>query len=153
MEKTFKTISIGDTIYQLCDTYELGNPEKTQVHSILVTSLSIDKDNGNLLINKITTYNGSSYWSIIVKAEKLNRTYYRFEPEQNTHRKGFFFLNAEDANYIVKRAVIKKINTLEKSIPTYIAKCKKDVEGLRSVFHEILNPSYYPEYRVLKETV
>lgn len=140
-------------IYQLCDTYELGNPEKTQVHSILVTSLSIDKENGNLLINKITPYSGSSYWSIVVKAEKLNKAYYRFEPEQNTHRKGFFFLNADEANYIVKRAVIKKIGSIEKSIPNHIAKCKKEVEGLRVTFWEILNPSFHPEYDVLTPTI
>lgn len=147
--KTLKQLSIGDTIYQLCDQYDLGKPDRTQVKPILINSLSVDDKNGNLLINQVHPYSGGSYWSIVVKADKLHKSYYKFEPEQNTHRKGFFFINEQDANYIVKRAVIGKINSIEKSIPSYINKSKKEIEYLRVAFYEILNPSYYPEFKIL----
>lgn len=149
--KTFKNISIGDTIYQLCDAYNLGKPDKEQVIPVVIKSLQVDEKNGNLLINPIVPYSGGAYWSIVVKSEKLNKSYYRFEPEQNSHRKGFFFLNESEANYIVKRAVIKKINSIEQSIPSHVARCKKEIEDLRVSFYEILNPSFHPEFKILAQ--
>lgn len=149
--KTFKELSIGDTIYRLCSKYELGKPDKQQVNKIIVQMISIDKTTGNLLINQTTTYTREQYWDIIVKAEKLNKSYYRFDPEQNTHRAGFYFLNADDANYIVRRAVVAKINEIEKSIPAYIARSKKEIEGLRSTFYEILNPSQHADFQIITQ--
>lgn len=147
--KTFKTLSIGDVIYRLCDTYELGKPDKTQVHKIIIESLSIDTKNGNLLINQVHPYSGGSYWSIIISSEKLNRTYYRFEPKENAYRSGLYFVNESDANYIVRRAVIRKINDIEKSIPETIKARKTEITDLREAFYEILNPSFHPEYSII----
>lgn len=153
MKKTFKQISIGDTIYQLCDNYDLGKTDKTQVIKVLIKSLSVDEKNGNLLINQINPYSGGSYWSIVVLAEKLNKCYYTFNPETNTYRKGYFFTNEYEANYIVRRTVIRRINAIEKSIPETIKSSKKEIEDLRIAFYEILNPSFHPEYNILQETV
>lgn len=147
--KIFKQLSIGDTIYRMCDQYDLGKPDKMQIYKIKIDSLSIDEKNGNLLINQIHPYSGNSYWSIVVKSEKTNKSYYRSDPEQNTFRKGFYFLNENEINYIVKRTVIKKINSIEKSIPETINSKKKEIEDLRIAFHEILNPTYYPDYNIL----
>lgn len=147
--KIFKQLSIGDTIYRLCSSYELGNPDKQQVSKIIVECMSVDKNNGNLLINEIITHSRERYWSIIISAEKLNKSYYSFSPKENTFRAGFYFLNIEEANYIVRRAVIAKINKIEKSIPETINKYKKEIEELRLTFYEILNPSQHTDFQII----
>lgn len=146
--KTFNQLSIGDVIYRLCDNYDLGKPDKAQVTKIKIESLSVDAASGNLLINKVDGRYSDNYWSIVVKVEKLNKSHYRFDPNQNTFRKGFYFINEAEANYIVRRAVIGKINNIEKSIPKHIAQCKNEIETLRATFYEVLNPSFYPEFTI-----
>jgi len=147
--KKFKTLCIGDTIYRLCEKYDLGKTDKQQVIPIVIIDMALDAKTGNLLINKQSSYHGGDYYSIIIDAAKLNRSYYNFDPQQNTHRKGFYFVNVSDANYIVRRNVINKINGIEKSIPETIKQKRNEILGLRSTFHEILNPSFYPDYAIV----
>lgn len=137
--KTFKELSIGDTIYRVVESYQLCNPEKQQIEPILIKWL--DLNDGKLRINEFRGYSNTDYLLIISEGFQ-SKTAMEFG-------KRLFFVNKEDANFMVRRAILEKINTLEKSIPTFVKNANDEIELLRSTFYEILNPSTNKDYKIL----
>lgn len=146
--KNFIELSLDDVIYRLCDTYELGNPEKSQVHKIIINDMAIDKGDGSLCINQTRPSWGDNYYSLIIEKSELQKTSYQFKPTINTHRAGLYFTNPDEANNIVRDAVLAKINSLEQSIPQYIKSKTEEIANLRQIFHPLLNPSYYSDFKI-----
>ncbi|MGN6559719.1 MAG: hypothetical protein ACTHJ2_04260 [Candidatus Nitrosocosmicus sp.] len=148
--KTFADLKINDVIYRLCDKYELGRPDKEQIKAIKINSLSLKKETGDLLINRVDgTYSYDTYYQLVIPVSKVNETSFDFDPTKNPFRRGLYFVNIESANDIVRDTVMGKIKAIEQSIPKLIAEKKGEIENLRCVFHELLNKSHYPEYSVL----
>lgn len=145
----FNKLTIGDILYRVCDSYDLGNPEKTQVHKIVIRDIKMGKEGKNIYFNETEGYSNKSH-ALVIPVEKSDTDLFEYIPnEQYPNTKHITFSSPEKANGHVREYVIKKIDEIQVSIPEIVEQKNNEIKRLRSTFHEILNQSFYKEFDIL----
>jgi len=148
--KTFKHLSIGDSVYKaIVNPRDLMSETPicpTAIYKYVVESLqTID---GNIHINhKRTSY--TEYSLLVLSKDDLCKTSVEYDPA-NSSGMGLFFIYKKDANLHVKKLVLLKIKECEDVIERTILHQNNLVKKLRIDYHEILNASYYPEFNAVE---